>query len=226
MDVKEALRARKSIRGYRPDKVPGEVIKAILDIATRAPSALNSQPWEFAVVTGQALEDIRDHNTQMLSSGEPAHPDFPIRTLEGVYRQRRVEVYAQLCRLMGFDPEDKDVSARWRKRSFRFFEAPVLVVICADASLDTARTQFDLGLVSQSICLAALEYGLGTCICLQGVSYPEKIREVAGIPESKKIAVAIAVGYYPDWDFPANRLESRRESAQRITRWCGFDENR
>ena len=67
MDVKEALRARKSIRGYRPDKVPGEVIKAILDIATRAPSALNSQPWEFAVVTGQALEAIRDHNEEMLA---------------------------------------------------------------------------------------------------------------------------------------------------------------
>ena len=223
MEVKEALRARKSIRGYRLDKIPREIIEAILDMATRAPSALNSQPWEFAVVTGQALELIRKHNDEMLAGGESPHPDFPIKAFEGVYRQRQAEVYAQLCRLMGFDPEDKGDGARWRKRSFRFFEAPALVIICADASLDTARTQFDLGLVSQSICLAALEYGLGTCVCLQGVSYPEKIREVTGIPDSKKIAVAIALGY-PDWDFPANRLESRRESGKRITRWCGFDE--
>lgn len=224
MSVKEALWARRSIRGYRPDRVPGEVIKAILDIATRAPSALNSQPWEFAVVTGQPLEAIRKHNDRMLASGVPAHPDFPARPLEGVYRQRQVEVYAQLSRLMGFNPADKEAGARWRRHSFRFFEAPAVVIIYADAGLDTARTQFDLGLVSQSVCLAALEYGLGTCICLQGVSYPEKIREVTAIPDAKQIAIAIALGY-PDRDFPANRLQSRREPVERITRWCGFDES-
>lgn len=222
MDILEALRIRKSIRGYRRDKVPAGVIRAILDIAVRAPSALNSQPWEFAVISGKTLEDIKDHNERLLVRGEVPCPDFPLKPLDGVYRERQVEVYAELCHLVGFEPEDRVAGARWRRRSFRFFEAPVVIVIYADASLDTARTHFDLGLVSQSICLAALDYGLGTCLCLQAVSYPGKIREVTGIPFSKKICVAIAMGY-PDAAQPSNRLQSRRESVDNITRWCGFD---
>lgn len=225
MDFKEALRTRKSIRAYRDDVVPAGVIKEILDIAVRAPSALNSQPWEFAVVGGEALDAIRDNNERMLSSGEPPCPDFPLKRLEGVYRERQVAVYDSLCRLAGFDPRDREASARWRRRSFRFFEAPAAIIICADASLDVARTHFDLGLVSQSICLAALDYGLGTCLCLEAVSYPRKIREITGIPASKKICVAIALGY-PDPGHPANRLQSQREPVENITRWCGFEGDR
>ncbi|MFA5316357.1 MAG: nitroreductase [Dehalococcoidales bacterium] len=221
MDLKEALRKRKSIRGYRRDTVPAGVIREILEIAVRAPSALNSQPWEFAVVTGEALGAIKDHNERMLVQGEAPCPDFPLKTLDGVYRERQVAVYAELCHLMGFEPEDRVAGARWRRWSFRFFEAPVIIVIYADVSLDTARTNFDLGLVSQSICLAALDYGLGTCLCLQAVSYPDKIREITGIPRSKKICVAIALGY-PDTEKPANRIQSQREPVENITCWCGF----
>ena len=73
----------------------------------------------------------------------------------------------------------------------------------------------------QTLCLAALHFGLGTCIEDQGVSYPEVIREIAGIPEDKKIVIAIAIGY-PDWKFPANSLQSSRESLEKNTLWIGF----
>ena len=69
----------------------------------------------------------------------------------------------------------------------------------------------DIGAVMQTICLAALHYGLGTCIEDQGVMYPAVLRKFAGIPESRRIIISIAVGY-PDWDFPANKVESARES--------------
>lgn len=222
MDLKEALRARKSIRAYRKAAVPAGVIKEILAIATRSPSSLNSQPWEFAVVSGKALDAIRDHNETMLLRGEPPCPDFPLKRLEGVYRQRQLAVFSELCRLEGLDPHDKPAVARLRRRSFRFFEVPAAIIICADASLDVARSHFDLGLVSQSICLTALDYGLGTCLCLEAVSYPEKIREVTGIYPSKKICVAIALGY-PDNGHPANLLRSQREPVENVSRWCGFE---
>jgi nitroreductase len=80
----------------------------------------------------------------------------------------------------------------------------------------------DIGAVMQSICLAALSRGLGTCIEDQGVMYPEVIREFAEIPASKRIIISIAIGY-PDWSFPANRVESAREPIDSTTTWCGFE---
>ena len=80
----------------------------------------------------------------------------------------------------------------------------------------------DVGAVMQNICLAALNYGLGTCIEDQGVMYPDVVRKFADISESKRIIIAIAIGY-PNWDFPANRVESTREPVESITTWCGFE---
>jgi len=223
MDLKEALRARRSIRAYRKDVVPRGVIGDILDIAVCAPSSFNSQPWEFAVLAGQALDAVREYNEKMLQKGEPPHPDFPVKRLAGVYRERQLEAFTELCHLEGVDPHDKQAVARLRTRSYRFFEAPAAIIICIDGSLDAVRAHFDLGLVSQNICLAALERGLGTCLCLEAVSYPEKMREVAVIPPQKKICVGIALGY-PDFKHPANQLHSQREAVENVTRWVGFEE--
>ena len=75
MDVIEAIKTRKSIRGYKPDPVPKEVLREILEIATRAPSTLNTQPWEFTVIAGEVMEEIKQANMEKFNSGEPAHPD-------------------------------------------------------------------------------------------------------------------------------------------------------
>ena len=221
MDIKEALMARKSVRAYLKDRVTQGIIREILAVATRAPSSFNSQPWEFLVVTGQPLDAIRDRNVALLINGESPHTDFPSKRLSGIYREHQVSVFNELCRLEGIDPEDKSAVARLRRRSYRFFEAPAAIILCIDASLDAVRAHFDLGLVSQNICLAALEYGLGTCLCLEAVSYPEIIREVTSIPPSKKICVGIALGYPVD-GHPANLLHSQREPVDSVTRWCGF----
>jgi nitroreductase len=87
--------------------------------------------------------------------------------------------------------------------------------------LNESNPLLDIGSLMQSICLAALHYGIGTCIEDQGVMYPEVLRKFAGIPESKRIIISIAVGY-PDWDFPANKVKSNQESLDNITTWVGF----
>jgi nitroreductase len=75
-----------------------------------------------------------------------------------------------------------------------------------------------MGAVMQNICLAALEFGLGTCIEDQGVLFPEVVREHTGLPDNKRFIIAIAMGY-PDPDFPANRVRSEREPAENLTTW-------
>ena len=91
-----------------------------------------------------------------------------------------------------------------------------------DRCLSEAGPLLDIGGLIQNICLVALEFGLGTCIEDQGVLYPGALREVVGLPESKRIVMAVAIGT-PDPDFPANRVESAREPADSLTTSLGFD---
>jgi len=222
MDIVEAIRTRKSIRGFKPDPVPKEVLRDIIDIARRAPSAMNTQPWEITVVSGEALDNIKRDNIQMLASGAIPNSDRPGQAFEGVFRQRQVDLAIQLFQLMGIAREDREKRAEWMQRGFRFFDAPAAIILSVDRSLHESWPRFDIGTISQTICLAALNYGLGTCIEDQGVMYQEIVRKYTSIPESKRIIISIAIGY-PDWDFPANKVESEREPVESITTWCGFD---
>ena len=222
MDIVEAIRTRKSIRRFRPDPVPKEVLRDIIDIARRAPSAMNTQPWEITVVSREALDNIKRDNIQMLASGAIPNSDRPRQPFEGVFRQRQVDLAIQLFQLMGIAREDKEKRAEWMQRGFRFFDAPAAIILSVDRSLHEWWPLFDIGTISQTICLAALNYGLGTCIENQGVMYPEVVRKHAGIPESKRIVICITIGY-PDWDFPANKVESKREPIESIITWCGLD---
>ena len=223
MDVLEAMRSRKSIRGFKPDPVNRGVIQEILEAACRAPSALNLQPWEFVVITGDILRQVSRENVERLRTGAPlelevAESGFP---RDSVFRQRQVELAKQLFRLMGIERQDQEKRVEWMELGFRYFDAPHAIIIVSDRSLSGEGPLLDMGAVMQNICLAAWEYGLGTCIARQGVFYPDVLRKVAGIPESKRIVIAISIGY-PDWNFPANKVETDRERSADITTWVGY----
>ncbi|MHB8156694.1 MAG: nitroreductase [Desulfocucumaceae bacterium] len=222
MDILEAVLARKSIRGYKPDPVPKEVILEILKTSTRSPSAMNTQPWEFLVVAGDVLDNIRRGNIEKLLSGSAPSPDYPSEGYQGVFKQRQVELAIEIFKLMGIAREDSAKRLEWMQRGFRFFDAPAAIIIAADRSVEGTMSMFDLGAVAQTICLLALARGLGTCIEGQGVMFPQVIRKYTGLPESKSIKMSIAIGY-PDWEFPANSLESKREALESMAAWHGFD---
>ena len=223
MDIEEAIKARKSIRKYKPDPVPKKILREILQIAQRAPSAMNTQPWEFVVITGEVLEHIKRVNVEKLNAGAPMQPEHLVVgwPQESIYRQRQVELGKEIFRLMNIPRLDKKMREKWMERGFRYFDAPAAIIVTADRSLTEEGPLLDIGAVIQSICLAALGFGLGTCIEDQGALYPEVVREYAEIPDSKRLIMAIAIGY-PDWDFPANSIESTREEIDTITTWCGF----
>ena len=221
MDIAEATRLRKSIRGYKPNQVPKEVLSEILDIAKRAPSAMNTQPWNVTVVTGEVLDNIRQGHVELLTAGVERHPDLPSLRYEGIYRRRQVDLAIQIFKLMDITREDKERRAAWTQRGFRFFDAPAAIILSIDRSIDTLLSHLDIGIFTQTICLIALNYGLGTCIEDQGTMFPEVVREFTSIPESDEILIAIAIGY-PDWDFPANKLETEREPLENFVTWYGF----
>ena len=222
MELKEAIRIRRSIRGYKSVPVPGTILSEILSLAVRAPSAINIQPWEITVVTGDDLEKIKLGNVKMMESDTWPHPDMPMPLLTEVHRKRQLALGSQLYRLLEIHRGDHKKSYEWAKKSMRFFDAPAVIFITSDEALNITSTAFDCGLLTENIALLALEYGLGTCINEQGVFYPDVVRNFTGIPDSRRIIVCISIGY-PDWDFPANKLYSEREPLDGITIWRGFE---
>jgi len=223
MELKEAIKTRRSIRGYKTDPIPKEILTEIIETSLRAPSAMNVQPWEIIVVTGKALEALQKGNIEKLSTGQMPASDFGhSKPYEGVHKERQRALGFGLYNLLGITREDKQKKMEWTMKGFRSFDAPASIILCADENLETRMAASDIGGLVQTICLVALEYGLGTCINGQGIMFPDVVRSATGLNESKKMYISIAIGY-PDDDQPANKLVSDRESVQNVVTWVGFD---
>ena len=225
MDFETLVRERRSIRGYKPDPVPKEVIQEIIEIAKGAPSSMNTQPWFFHVVTGEPLDRIRQGNTERNLAGVKPQREIPVRGgYEGIHRQRQIEIAVQLFEAMGIARDDKEGRQDWVMRGFRQFDAPVSIVMTYDKILEPATiSHFDLGAVVYGLVLAAWTRGLGTVINGQGIMQSPVVREHAQIPDSQVIMTCIAMGY-PDYDFAANEVKSRRTPNDDIVTFIGFDE--
>ena len=123
MKFDDVIMGRRSIRGYKPDPVPMALIKEILALAMRAPSSMNTQPWNFTVLTGEPLDRIRQGNTERNMAGIPHSREF--RTGEafaGVHRDRQVGVAKQLFSAMGIARDDMAMRQDWVLRGFRQFD--------------------------------------------------------------------------------------------------------
>lgn len=224
MEFEALVGARRSIRGYKPDPVPREVLEEIIDVAKGAPSSMNTQPWYLHVVTGEPLDKIRKGNTERMMAGIKPQRDFPMKeAYEGVHRKRQIEIAVQLFEAMGIARDDKEKRTDWVMRGFRQFDAPVSIVLTYDKILEPAAiSQFDLGAVSYGICLAAWERGLGTVINGQGIMQSAVVREHANIPDDQNILTCIAMGY-PNEEFVANSVKSRRAANEDFVTYVGFD---
>jgi nitroreductase len=224
MEFDDVILGRRSIRGYKPDPVPKELIEEILALAMRAPSSMNTQPWNFTVVTGEPLDRIRAGNTERNLAGIPHSREFRIgQAFAGVHRDRQVGVAKQLFAAMDIAREDTEKRHDWVLRGFRQFDAPVCIIVTYDKTVDGSDdTPFDCGAVATALVNAAWSRGLGAVINSQGIMQSPVVREHAGIPDDQVIMKSIALGW-PDESFPANAVVSTRKSVEEAARFVGFD---
>jgi nitroreductase len=225
MNFDEVVLGRRSIRGYKAAPVPKALIKEIIELAMRAPSSMNTQPWNFYVITGEPLDRIRAGNTERMVSGVPQSREFRTgQPFEGAHRERQIGVARQLFAAMGIERDDKDKRQDWVLRGFRQFDAPVCVIVTYDRALDGSDdTPFDCGAVATALVNAAWSRGLGTVINSQGIMQSPVVREHAGIPDHQVIMKSIALGW-PDEDFPANAVISERKAVDEAAVFVGFDD--
>ena len=225
MKYDEVVSGRRSIRGYKPDPVPQSLIKEVLGLAMRSPSSMNTQPWNFTIVTGEVLDRIRQGNTERNLAGVPNSREFRIGSpFAGQHRDRQVGVAKQLFAAMDIAREDAEKRQDWVLRGFRQFDAPVCIIITYDAVLaDSDDTAFDCGAVTTALVNAAWSRGLGAVINSQGIMQSPVVREHANIPDDQVIMKAVALGW-PDDTFPANAVVSDRKSVDEAATFLGFTE--
>lgn len=223
MQYDEVVKGRRSIRGFTPEPVPRALIREVIELAMRAPSSLNTQPWNFYVVTGEPLDRIRQGNTERNLAGVPESREFRGHgAYQGAHRERQKEIAAQLFEAMGIDWGDKAGRRDWVLRGFRQFDAPVSIVVTYDRSIHGGDiAPFDCGAVTNALVNAAWSRGLGCVVNSQGIMQSPVVREHAGIPDDQVIMICVAMGF-PDEAFPANAVISRRKSVDEAVVFVGF----
>ena len=221
MDIVEVIKKRQSIRAFKPDPVPRDVLRQIAEQALRAPSWANTQPWEIFVAAGEPLERVRRGYAAMLKDGVRRNPDIAMPAeWPDVCRTRMEALKAGRSAAMAEACPDPAAIPDLMQMNYRLFDAPVVVYLCMDRCL-TPWSMFDLGALSQSIMLSAQEQGLGSAVAITLAAHPDIIRRELAIPDHLAVVIGIALGI-PDPDSPQNRFRSTRRSAAEVVRVAGF----
>jgi nitroreductase len=224
MNYDDVVRGRRSIRGFLKKPVPKALVREVVELAMRAPSSLNTQPWNFYVVAGDPLDLIRKGNTERHLAGVPASRESRGHgNYEGVHRERQIDIAKQLFAAMGIERHDQQARQDWVLRGFRQFDAPVSIVVTYDKSIQGGDIgPFDCGGVVNALVNAAWSRGLGCVINSQGIMQSPVVREHARIPQDQVIMICVAMGF-PDDSFPANAVVSKRKGVDDAVVFVGFD---
>jgi nitroreductase len=217
MNVDEAVRRRRSVRGFLPDEVPETTLREVFELAQWSPSNCNVQPWMPHVVSGDALKRLREALVEAAMRDQPIKPDWPADgKFTGIYRERQVDAAQKLYGAMGVERSDVVGRKMAYIRNHAFFDAPHAVLIFMPEPFDT-REAADIGMYAQTLMLALVARGIASCA--QGALglFPDIIREQLGIPANYKLLFGISLGY-EDRSIKANAARATIDDAVRFHR--------
>jgi nitroreductase len=214
MDVLQAIEERRSTRAFHEDPVERKTIETLLSLATRAPSAINLQPWEFVVVSGiekKRLSNllVKRMKERKISCGPGANKPLPEHFVE---RQRGL-----LRNILPHLPSDANFELFINEGSCNFYGAPTAIILTLDSAFSSARLT-DIGIVVGYLVLAAHAMGLATCPIGLIAAFDDEIKEELNIPEEKQVVIGIGVGYRDDAS-PVNKARSERVPISDVVKW-------
>ncbi len=174
MDLKEAIKTRRSVRRFKPDPVPKEKLEQILGLAIWAPSAMNMQNWEFIVLKGKKVDQLRE-------IAPKAFENHVKKDLEKVYSK-----YPQVIKATG-------------KYFSNLGNAPVAICVYRGDTVEGLIPDIEsVAAATQNLILAAHYYGLGACWMTGILPLADDIDKVTG--ETEKELQAIVTLGYPDME--------------------------
>jgi len=213
MEVSEAIARRMSVRAFLPDPVPGEVVGEILEVAHRAPSGGNLQPWRVYALSGAVLDEFKA--TVAGSPMEAPQYDVYPADLWEPFRTRRFECGEDLYASIGIPREDRPSRLRQLAKNAGFFGAPVGLFFCLDRNLGPPQWA-DIGMFMQSVMLLAVERGLDTCAQEFWARYPQTVARFVGLPDDHMVFSGMAMGYRD----PAHAINAWRTRRDPFATWC------
>ena len=214
----EAIAGRRSVRAFLPALVSRDTLREVLEIAARAPSGTNIQPWQVHVVTGAARDRIARAGREAMAAGgnEPEYAYLPDDMQEPWLSRRRAIGYA-LYERYGIARDDYPARKQALLRNFDFFGAPVGLFFCMDRS-HALGAWLDCGMFMQNVMVAARHFGLETCPQQAWCDIGAVVHRELGIPDTQVLLSGIALGF-EDRDAAVNALRSPREPVDAFTQW-------
>jgi nitroreductase len=214
MDVFQAIEERRSTRAFLDKPVERKTLESLLSLATRAPSAINLQPWEFVVVSGNEKTRlsnllVKRMKERKISCGPGAKKPLPEHFVE---RQRGL-----LRNILPHLPSDTNFELFINEGSCNFYGAPTAVILTLDNAFSNARLT-DIGIIVGYLVLAAHAMGLATCPIGLIAAFDDEIKEELNIPEQKQVVIGIGVGYRDDAS-PVNKARSERVPISDVVKW-------
>ncbi|MEH6436122.1 nitroreductase [Massilia sp. DD77] len=212
--VDAAITSRRSIRAFLDKPVERADIERILEVAARAPSGTNTQPWKVYVLTGQARRRLSDAilavnaDPQQAREHTEEYAYYP-REWVSPYIDRRRKVGWDLYSLLGLTRENKAGMAAQHARNYAFFDAPVGLIFTIDRVMEQG-SWLDYGMFLQSIMVAARARGLDTCPQAAFTQYHRVIADQLSLPENEMVVCGMALGW-ADMAKVENSLVTERE---------------
>ncbi|HUN26608.1 MAG TPA: nitroreductase [Steroidobacteraceae bacterium] len=223
MNVTEAVDSRMSCRAFLDTPIPEATVREVLDVARRAPSGGNLQPWIVHALTGQPLQALIERvRAKALDQplGEGTEYNIYPPNLKEPYRSRRFKCGEDLYALIGIPREERERRLRQYAKNFEFFGAPVGLFFVIDRGMGQDQWA-DLGMFMQSIMLLAREHGLHTCPQESWAGWHKTIGEFLGLPPELMLFCGMALGFR-DESAPINRLRTDRASIEEFASFHGF----
>lgn len=204
----EVVRARRSLRAFKSDAVPQDQLDAIFQLAGRAPSNCNTQPWLVHVVSGDKLEAMRQAMPERFMAGDYTM-DFPYDgSYSGVYKDRQYGAAMALYDAVGVTRDDKAGRHEHFMRNFTFFDAPHVAFLFLPEPFGL-REAADVGMYAQTLMLALTAHGLGSCPQTALSFQANYVREQLGVADNNKLLFGISFGY-PEAEAAANHCVTDR----------------
>ncbi|MFG1179307.1 nitroreductase [Xanthobacter versatilis] len=218
ISAEEAIRSRRSIRAFLPTPVGDETVGAILELAARAPSGTNIQPWQVLVLRGEPLAALTGELHALSLAGDPGTEEFAYypRQWREPYLSRRRKVGWDLYGTLGIAKGDSERMRQQLARNFLFFDAPVGLIFTIDRDLERG-SWLDYGMFLQNIMIAARAFGLHTCPQAAFNAYGPVIAKRLAIPDTQMVVCGMALGY-ADAAAPENHLDTEREPLKSFVR--------
>ena len=204
---------RRSMRDFKPDPVPQDIIASVFGGAQRAPSNCNTQPWFVHVVTGETLEQLRVELLAKFAVGGIAL-DFPYDGhYEGVYKDRQYASATALYDSLGIAREQKAERNAWFMRNFSFFDAPAVALFTLPTGFGL-REACDLGMFAQTVMLGLTAHGLGSCPQTALAFLTNVIRPTLGLGDHEQLMFGMSFGY--PTDAAVNEVRTERAALEDV----------